>query len=273
MLLARTRRLAVLAVLAALTLVAPLAHAQTTPTSVQVTWTAPGDDGNVGTAAQYDLRYSTSTITSANFAAASRWNGTPTPAAAGTSQTTTITGLSPSTLYYFALKTADDAGNWSTLSNVVSKATLAATDVTAPAALAISVGTVTDTTAVINWTATGDDSLTGTATSYDLRWSTSPITLANWSSATTVTGEPVPAASGTSQSYTVRGLQREGTYYFAVRVTDDAGNVSGLSNVPSTTTPDTVPPSALLNLTANFMWLSWHTASAGAVEPRVHGSR
>jgi hypothetical protein len=145
--------------------------------------------------------------------------------------------------------------------------------VTAPAALAISVGTVTDTTAVITWTATGDDSLTGTATSYDLRWSASPITLANWSSATTVTGEPAPAAPGTSQSYTVRGLARQGTYYFAVRVTDDAGNVSGLSNVPSVTTPDSVPPSAILNLTANFMWLSWHTASAATVQPRVNGTR
>jgi len=270
MLLARIR---CLAVLAALTLAAPMAHAQTTPTSVQVTWTAPGDDGNVGTATQYDLRYSTSTITSANFGNAPRWNGTPAPGAAGSSQTTTVTGLDPSTTYFFALKTADDAGNWSLMSNVVSKATLAAPDVTAPAPLAISVGTITDTTAVITWTATGDDSLTGTATSYDLRWSTSPITLANWASATLVTGEPAPAAAGTPQNCMVRGLARQGTYYFAMRVADDVGNVSGLSNVPSATTTDTVPPSAILNLTANFMWLSWHTAGASSVRPQVGGVR
>src|SRR5439155_7084174 len=58
--------------------VASAAQAQTSPTSIQVTWTAPGDDGTVGTATQYDLRYSTSAITAANFAAATRWSATPT---------------------------------------------------------------------------------------------------------------------------------------------------------------------------------------------------
>ncbi len=257
--------------LALMLLGASIAQAQTTATSVQLTWTAPGDDGNVGTATQYDLRYSTSTITAANFASATQWTATPTPAAPGTSQTVTVTGLSPATLYYFAIKTADNANNWSLISNVVSKSTLAAPDVTRPAPIAVSVTTLTDTTATLSWAATGDDSLTGTATSYDIRYSTAPITLTNWSSATTVTGEPAPAAPGTVQTYVVRGLAREGTYYFAIRASDEAGNISALSNVPSATTPDTMPPSAILNLTANFIWLAWHPASA--VKPRMVGER
>ena len=257
----------ILVMLALLALVAPAAHAQTTATSVQLTWTAPGDDGSVGTAAQYDLRYSTSTITAANFDAALRWNTAPTPAAPGTSQTTTVTGLTPATTYYFAIKTGDDAGNWATISNVVAKATLAAPDVTPPAAIAVAMGTVTDTTAVMNWTSTGDDSITGTASSYDIRYSSSPITLANWNAATQSTGEPTPAAAGTAQSFTVRNLSRQATYYFAIRATDDTGNLSGLSNVPSVTTPDTKAPSAILNLTANFLWFSWHASSA--VKPRM----
>ncbi len=239
---------------------AATAEAQTTPTSIQLNWTAPGDDGSIGTATSYDLRYSTAAITATNFASATRWNAMPAPVASGTSQSVTVTGLNPATTYYFAIKSTDDAGNVSPISNVLAKATPALPDLTPPAPLAIAVGALTDTTAAINWTATGDDSLTGTATSYDLRWSTSPITLANWTSANQVTGEPAPALAGTAQSYVVKSLSRETTYYFALRATDDAGNVSGLSNVPSATTLDTMAPSAILNLSANFLWMSWGSA-------------
>src|SRR5206468_5429137 len=99
----------------------------------------------------------------------------------------------------------------------------------------------------------------------------SPITLANWSAAAQASGEPTPGAAGTPQSFTVRNLSREVTYYFAVRVSDEVPNVSGLSNVPLATTPDSMPPSAILNLTANFMWLSWHAMGAG--RPRMNGAR
>jgi hypothetical protein len=57
------------------------------------------------------------------------------------------------------------------------------------------------------------------------------------------------------------------TYYFAVRVMDDAGNVSALSNVPSATTPDTTPPAAISDLSSSFVWLGWRSTSA--VRPRA----
>src|SRR5206468_11046433 len=118
------------------------------------------------------------------------------------------------------------------------KSTLTAPDVTPPAAPAITVSTLTDTTVTLTWVATGDDRITGTARTYDVRYSTSPITLANWSAAAQASGEPTPGAAGTPQSFTVRNLSREVTYYFAVRVSDEVPNVSGLSNVPLATTPD-----------------------------------
>jgi hypothetical protein len=86
--------------------------------SVVVSWAAPGDDGNVGTASTYDLRVSTSTITAANFASALSVPNVPAPGAAGTSQSVTVLGLTRGTIYYFAIRTADDQGNWSTISNV-----------------------------------------------------------------------------------------------------------------------------------------------------------
>jgi chitodextrinase len=251
-------RIGWIVLVAALTTLASSAYAQTTPTSVQLTWTAPGDDGPVGTATQYDLRYSTAAITAANFAAATAWTSMPAPAASGTSQTVTVTGLASSTTYYFALKAQDDSGNWAAISNVASRTTLVAPDLTRPAPIALSVSSRTDTTATLGWTAVGDDSLTGTATSYDVRYSRTPITSANWAAATTVTGEPAPAAPGTAQTYTVRGLLRQTAYYFAVKTSDEGGNVSDLSNVPTTTTTDTMPPSVINNLTANFVGFAWH---------------
>jgi hypothetical protein len=115
-----------------------------------------------------------------------------------------------------------------------------------------------ETSVRMNWNATGDDSLSGTASSYDIRYSTSPITDLTWNVATQVTGEPSPGASGAAQSYTVTGLTRQTTYYFAIKVTDDAGLVSALSNVPTIATPDLTSPAAVRDLVVGFVWLGWH---------------
>jgi chitodextrinase len=238
--------------------------AQTTANSILLTWTATGDDSLTGTASQYDLRYSTALITAANFASATSAVNEPAPGESGTSQSHTVTGLQPATTYWFAIKTADDAGNWSLISNVISRTTLAAPDVTRPAPASVAVSSVTDTSATLAWTAVGDDSLTGTATSYQIRYSTTPITLASFASATVVTGVPVPAVAGTAQSVVVRSLSRQVTYYFALRTADDAGNLSALSNVPSATTTDTVAPAAIRTLAASFVWMSWHLSTAPA---------
>jgi len=93
-----------------------------TPWCINLNWTAPGDDGNSGTAASYDIRYSTSLITEGNWLETSI--GVPsswlTPAAPGSREGATITGLTEGTTYYFALKVLDEAGNTSAVSNVPS---------------------------------------------------------------------------------------------------------------------------------------------------------
>ncbi len=109
-----------------------LTAAPAAATSITLNWTAPGDDSLTGTAAQYDVRYSTSLITAANFASASQASGEAAPKAPGQAETFTVTGLTPGTLYYFAIKTADEAANWSGISNVVSIST---TDNAPPAAI------------------------------------------------------------------------------------------------------------------------------------------
>ncbi len=104
-----------------------LATSSPTSSTITLTWTAPGDDGNTGTATSYDIRYSTSTINDANFASATQVPGEPSPAAAGTNQNVTVTGLTPGTTYYFAMKTSDEVPNVSALSNVASGTTTAST--------------------------------------------------------------------------------------------------------------------------------------------------
>lgn len=86
--------------------------------SVTLRWTAPGDDGQNGVATQYDLRYMTFPINESNFPLCVAVTTEPVPTVAGSTQTCTITGLNYGTTYYFALKTADERGNWSAMSNV-----------------------------------------------------------------------------------------------------------------------------------------------------------
>ena len=256
------RRLATALSLLLLGTVPSVSFAQTTWNSVNLSWTASGDDSLTGAAAQYDLRYATSAITAANFASATRVTGMPAPGAPGAAESHTVTGLQPGTTYWFAIKTGDDAGNWSLISNVISKATASAPDTLRPATASVAVSAVTDSSATLAWTAVGDDSLTGTAASYEIRYSTAPINAANFASATAATGAPAPAAPGTPQSLVIRGLNRQVTYYFALRTADEAGNRSALSNVPSATTTDTMAPAAIHNLAATFVWMSWHLSAA-----------
>lgn len=96
-----------------------------TSSSVTLTWSAPGDDGAVGTATEYDVRYSTASITVANWDAAIQAGGEPEPQAAGTPQSLEVAGLAPNATYYFALATRDEVANWSAISNVATLSTLA----------------------------------------------------------------------------------------------------------------------------------------------------
>ncbi len=95
-----------------------LAASNPTTSSATLTWTAPGNIGNNGTAMLYDLRYSNSNITSANFSAATQVSGMPAPLVAGTQQSKTISGLSENTTYYFAIKTSNSIGFTSGISNI-----------------------------------------------------------------------------------------------------------------------------------------------------------
>lgn len=84
---------------------------------VLLRWTSPGDDGNVGTAAEYDIRYAADSTVLMNWTGATPVTGEPTPLVAGTQQSMNIT--LPNQILYLGLKARDEAMNWSPLSNIV----------------------------------------------------------------------------------------------------------------------------------------------------------
>jgi len=96
--------------------VADLATSKLKSNSITLIWTAPGDDGDAGTVTAYEIRYSD--VTPFNWDKATQISKPPIPQPAGTQENFTVTGLSPSTTYYFALKAVDEAGNWSDTSNI-----------------------------------------------------------------------------------------------------------------------------------------------------------
>jgi hypothetical protein len=202
--------------------------------SMTLTWTAPGDDGRKGTAAQYDIRYSMSPLTEAIWPSAEQATGEPPPKPAGSADTFVVTGLAPTTPYYFALKTADAEGNWSAKSIIASASTTAVPDNVPPAAVADLVADTSTTNAVtLIWTAPGDDGTVGTAAYYDIRYSQSLITDATWASASQARGEPAPKAAGEPDTFVVHPLAPGTTYYFALKTADEIPNLSALSNVVS----------------------------------------
>jgi subtilisin family serine protease len=207
--------------------------------AIVVAFTAPGDDGQSGRAQRYELRWSLAPITDATWAAATSVSGLPMPAAAGTRQSFTVTGLPAETTIHLAMKAFDEAANASTLSTSVSAATAAV----APAAIATLAATSTRSGIRLSWTATGDDASSGTAASYDLRMSTSPLTAVSFASATRIALAP-PAAAGTAERFTVTDLVESTLYYFAIKAIDDTGAASPISNVAQATSADLTAPAA-----------------------------
>jgi hypothetical protein len=101
-------------------------------------WTAPGDDGNLGRASLYDLRYSATPVgadSAAWWSAALLATTEPLPSPAGMPDSCEIAGLSADSTYYLMVRTRDDASNWSGYSNVC-RMEAASAGVNDPAALA-----------------------------------------------------------------------------------------------------------------------------------------
>lgn len=99
------------------------ASAQTTSLAVTLLWTATGDNGTVGRAAKYDLRYTANAVKGTDTL--SWWNTAAVvnmtahvPPPAGSRDSVVIAGLVAGKKYFAVLRIADATGNWSGFSNM-----------------------------------------------------------------------------------------------------------------------------------------------------------
>ena len=107
-----------------------LVASNSTRTTVELSWTATGDDGTEGLARRYDIRYSTTPLdTEQAWENAIRVQEPPRPATSGSAEKVTIDGLFHSTVYYFGIRVFDNVSNASELSNIAQENTLLATEI------------------------------------------------------------------------------------------------------------------------------------------------
>ncbi len=173
------------------------------------------------------------------------------------------TGLTNGTTYYYSIKACNPDNECSAwFSPNQSAAPSGEDDFTAPAQVDdLGVSDKNSSWIELEWTAVGDDGTTGVAAEYDLRYSTSPLTALTFSSATAVIGETLPSAPGTTETFGVHGLSANTKYYFALKVLDEQGNSSPISNVVSETTDSggiTLPAPVLTAEAGDgFVELNW----------------
>jgi hypothetical protein len=166
-----------------------------------------------------------------------------------------------------AITSIDDAGNRSTLSNIVVLSTpgippgpVAGLEVVNAAATATSIR--------LRWVAPPDDAgdnTSGPADRYDLRCSTSNILdLATFNGLPKIQAGPIPAQPGTVQIFDVPGLANDTLYYCGILAFDDAGLMSHSGQAVQGSTTDEIPPGPVSGLevvnaaaTATSIRLRW----------------
>ena len=99
------------------------------------------------------------------------------------------------------------------------------------------------TALTLQWTAPVDNG-SRSASYYEVRYATTPITPANFAEATYVPDQPRPGPAGITETLTITGLQEGTNYYTAIRCYDMFRNVSPLSNVAQAVTQEVPAPIA-----------------------------
>ena len=100
----------------------------------------------------------------------------------------------------------------------------------------LAIGTVNGDSILLMWTNTGDDAATGNPSYADCRFSPSPITTGNFRTQNHGGEYTLVGAGGAVGSNAVTGLTPATAYHFALKLVDDAANLSAMSNTVLVTT-------------------------------------
>jgi len=196
---------------------------------INLTWTAPGDDGTTGSINDGSLAVQHSTDSTAAWSYESAQIVISTSMAAGSSRSLCVTGLLYGSTYYFRLWTADEHLNWSEISSEASACTAGTYDTTPPAAITTLNAEVGANNGEIklSWLASGDDEMTGgPAASYEVRYilnDTWETWVPAFSEGTLAPDPPAPSSPGSLETMIVDGLTEYTTYCFAVKIYDEMG--------------------------------------------------
>jgi len=184
---------------------------------IDLSWTAPGDDGTTGNIVngKFAIQYSTYVV---SWSTSSAQITKSTSTTAQEAQSYTVTGLIAGITHYFRIWIADEVPNWSEISNGATA--WAQVDVTVPAAVTgftASAGAQVS----LSWVAPGDDDYSGDVTGG--KWQ---IKYSSTVGSTPDTAEySVEKSSSWTESNTyievITGLKPRTTYYFWIRARDE----------------------------------------------------
>ena len=212
--------------------------------SINLSWTAPAEDGAMGGGAvsSYVLKYATFSVNDLAGDTTAWWNHPQTltaldggsPKEPGETETFLIGGLTPGVTCYFGIKSRDEYY----ISPIDTK-TASLNQANAVAA-SIPPAAINDLVATpgagydridLSWTAPGDDGWLGMATKYIIKYATYNITADNFNSIPNVEERNVTVSGGNPDSETITGLASDILYYVAIKTEDEVPNVSDISNV------------------------------------------
>jgi hypothetical protein len=214
--------------------------------ALQLSWSAPGDDYDRGTLAsgsQYSVLYTTNSSfnswspTNALPADVYRVSIATSGVNSGETQRYMLSGLTPGSTYFLRLFTADEASNWSPLSNAAT-AYVTAQLVLPPSFLTASAlpGQV-----VLNWIAPASPPapfLDHYEVSFSSLSPSGPFAA-------------LGAVPGNTVSFLHSNLANYTTYYYQIVTVDTAGILSAPASIYAVT-PDTAPPLAVTDLAASI---------------------
>ncbi len=131
-----------------------------------LTWTAPGDDGNLRTATDYLVQYGTSAFSGtewgASYLASIPSTTLPVPQEAGNTETYTLTGLTPDVRYWFGIKTEDEVPNTSLIDSTSPQANSLPKGNTLPVVTMSAITTIQTGNVSVNYTLSDFDADTCT---------------------------------------------------------------------------------------------------------------
>ncbi|MFA5859080.1 MAG: lamin tail domain-containing protein [Elusimicrobiota bacterium] len=240
---------------------------------VILTWTAPGEDGTVGTVASYVVKYATYPVISSKFETASHgtlypqaWTGL---VSAGMTEVRVLTGLVPGTYYYYAIKARDVAQQrsaWTSKtddSSINPNAEGLAADYQPSAVTGIAVTAVSTWTISLAWTPSVPPVYYNDIKYYDIYSGTYSFTqITNYL-------DRVGTVLYPGTTHYITGITVNKLLYYSVvardyGITNDYYNkelISPVTKVISTSTLDGIPPERAANITTGILSeaiaLSW----------------